>query len=70
MATYVIDPVVFGIQDTKPLRGFPDGRVRIRLRNDGFAQAFVKSATGIRHFYIREVDGFWLPCFEQGANIR
>lgn len=61
---------VFGMVEPKPLRGFPPGEVRLRLRYDCFARAFVRNESGIRHFYVEEVDGFWQPCFEQGANIR
>lgn len=61
-------PFVFGVQEPKKLRGFPEGRVRIRQRNDDFAQAFVKTPTGIRHFYVEEIDGFWQPTCEQALN--
>jgi len=68
MATIVRDISVFGLAEIKPLRGFPEGRVRIRLRNDDFAQAYVKTATGIRCFYLYEVDGHWQPSFETARN--
>lgn len=61
---------VFGIRERKPLKGFPEGRVKIRLRNTDFARAFVKTASGIRQFIVAEVDGFWTPKFEQGSNER
>ena len=62
--------MVWGVQSAKPLRGFPDGKVRIRVRSADFAQAFVKTRDGIRHFYIQSIDGFWQPKFEQGSNHR
>lgn len=55
--------------EVKTLRNWPEGRIRLRLRNEEFAQAFVKTAHGIRRFYIAEVDGFWEPGPEIGANI-
>ena len=62
--------VVFGVKAPLPLKGFPQGRIRLRIRNTGFAQAFVKSESGIRHFYISEKEGFWTPIYEQGSNHR
>lgn len=62
--------MVWGVKPPLPLKGFPSGRVKLRLRNTDFAQGFVKTADGIRRFYIAEVGGFWTPKFEQGANHR
>ena len=67
---YCTRPVPFGSSDPKPLRRFPSGKIRLRIRKDDFVQAFVRTESCIRHFYVEEVDGFWQPCFEQGANIR
>lgn len=61
---------VWGVKERKPLKGFPEGRVKIRLRNTDFARAFVKTTSGIRQFIVAEVDGFWIPKFEQGSNYR
>ena len=68
-ATTHSPPIVFGVTEPKPLRGFPPGKVRLRLRNEDFAHAFVSSESGTRHFYVEEADGFWQPIFEQGANL-
>ena len=58
-----------GVQDPKPLRGFPQGRARIRQRNDYFVSVFVRTAEGgIRKFLVREIDGAWEPYYEQGSN--
>ena len=62
--------MVWGVREPKPLNGFPPGRVRLRMRNTDFAQAFVKTHTGIRHFFICEEDEYWCPKFEQGSNYR
>lgn len=61
---------VFGVQEEKPLRGFPDGKIRIRMRNDDFAWAFVKTNNGIRKFVILDSGEFWEPIYEQGSNQR
>jgi len=59
---------MYGVRPELPVRGFPSGRIRIRQRNTGFPSAFVKTANGIRHFIIAELDGHWVPYAEQGAN--
>ena len=62
--------IVWGVQPPLPLKGFPSGRVRIRQRNTDFVQAFVKTETGVRHFYVAKKDNFWIPKFEQASNNR
>lgn len=57
MATIVGKPVAtFGlVGDTRKLSfdGFPAGaRIRVRLRNDNFAEAFVKHDRGIERWYV------------------
>ena len=61
-----------GVREPLPLAGFPEGRVRLRLRNNSFAMAYVKTKDGIRCFVIGEMDGMWVPVteFEQGRNVR
>lgn len=59
---------MYGVRPELPVRGFPPGRIRIRQRNTEFPRAFVKTANGIRHFIIAELDGHWVPYAEQGAN--
>jgi len=63
---------VFGVATPLPLKGFPRGRVRLRMRNDDFLVAFVKSARKIRRFIVAEKDGFWIPMIgcEQAANYK
>lgn len=61
---------IFGVHDKKPLRRFPEGRVKIVMRNDDFMIAFVKASNGIRKFYVKEVDGFYEPYCEAMANYR
>ena len=61
---------VYGVMPTKPLANFPAGRIRLRLRNTDFARVFVKTATGIRQFIVRDAGDTWEPLFEQGRNER
>lgn len=60
----------FGVRPELPLRGFPAGRVRIRQRNTAYPEAFVKTDTGIRRYWIAESDGHWVPFCEHGSNYR
>jgi FtsP/CotA-like multicopper oxidase with cupredoxin domain len=70
MAAFVGDTgIIFGIVDPKPLKGFPPGKVRLRIRNGSFALARVRDERGIREFLIRERDGFWTPYLESGRNL-
>jgi len=62
--------MVFGVVDPLPLRGFPEGRARIRLRNKTFATVNIRPPQGgIRRFNIEEREGAWRPAFEIGANL-
>lgn len=61
--------IVFGGSDRKPLKGFPPGKVRMRLRGEEFARAFVRNETGTYSFYIVEKDGFWVPGLLEAANL-
>ena len=61
---------IFGVQDRKPLKGWPPGRIRLRLRNCEYARGYVRPpGGGIQKFMIQEIEGHWWPCFEQGANV-
>jgi hypothetical protein len=70
MAVIIGTTALFGIQGKKPLRGFPEGRVKIVIRPSDFVTAFVKTKSGIRKFYVKEVDGFYEPCLEAMANYK
>ena len=52
------------------MRGFPDGRVKIVMRGNDFVTAFVKTASGIRKFYVKKVDDHFEPHWEIMANYR
>lgn len=60
--------IVFGIKQQKPFIDPPPGKIRVKMRNDNFAQAFVKNGESIRHFFIRENGLRWELCYEQGSN--
>ncbi len=66
--------IAFGITEgvsPEKLRGFPEGKVRIRFRPEDFAQVFVKTEDGIIGYYVRETkDGFIEPFIIFGQNIK
>ena len=65
-----INSIVFGLFDKPlPLKGFPDGRCRIRMRPDDLVAVYVKTTGGIREFRVKEEDGFWVPFGEVARNI-
>jgi hypothetical protein len=69
MAARIINAKVpFGAVDPKPLKGFPEGKSRLRIRAKDFVKVRIKTETGIREFYPHEVDGFWVPYCETGRN--
>ncbi len=62
-------PLVFGVVEPKPLRDFPPGRARIRIRTQDWATVFIRPPEGgVRRFYVSEVNGAWVPALESGAN--
>jgi hypothetical protein len=70
MARIISSNLVYGVKDPLPLSEFPDGRIKIKMRNNDFASAYVRGDKGIRQFYIEEKDGCWIPKYEQSANFR
>lgn len=64
-------PIVLGVPDVIPkLIGFPEGKLRLRLRNKSVAHAFVKTTTSIRQFLVIREHGYWTAGPEVGRNIR
>jgi len=67
-----IQPVPFGCVPCPGLKGFPKGKIRLRIRNDDFVRIFIRN----RSRFIATVPviegGFWHYCPElnQGINIK
>jgi len=61
---------VFGMVDELPLVGFPEGKAKIKLRNDEFARVFIKTKSGIREFVIQEINNTWQPFAEIARNSK
>jgi len=68
--TVEVRDVAFGVCEPKPLRHFPSGRSRIRMRNTDFVQVFIKTENGIRKYLARDCGDAWEPSYEQSANHR
>ena len=69
MAMTIGEKHVFGVTEPLPPKGFPSGRLRWRIRNEDYTLARVKSADGIREFYVKEEGGHWIPSYEKGRNL-
>ena len=61
---------VFGVREIKPLRGFPPGKIRIKMRNGCFTEFFVRTPDGIRQFVALDYGDYWECSHEQGRNER
>ena len=48
--------VAWGVVEPLPLRGFPAGKVRLRLRNNEFVRVRVRTADGVREPQNRRVE--------------
>lgn len=68
MATFCTKHVPYGLATILPLRGFPPGKARIRLREDEFVRIRIRTRDGIREFHPEIVDGVWKPLVESGSN--
>ncbi len=62
--------LVFGVREPLPITNAPDGRIRLRLRNDSYGKMFVRDRDGIREFAIGDFGNHWEPVYEQRRNIR
>lgn len=59
------DTAVFGIIDPlPPLEGFPEGRVKVRMRSEDFLIVQVKTPERIRAFTVKHQDGKLVPHLE------
>lgn len=68
MATGNDERYVFGAMEPLPAAGFPAGRLRWRIRNKDWVRARVRTAAGIREFYVKEEAGKWVAGVETGRN--
>lgn len=60
----------FGSTKPLPLKGFPPGKCRIKIRPNAFTEVFIRTQDGIRQFIVKSEDGFWVPGLEIARNHR
>ena len=60
--------ILFGVITPLPLKGFPKGRTRIRMRNNDIVKIWVRTEDGIEMWAPTEHDGYWKPKFKIGVN--
>ncbi len=62
---------IFGVREIPKIEDVPAGaQLRLRLRNDAIAMAFVRTPQGIRKFAIGQYNGRFYLGYEQAANHR
>lgn len=62
---------VYGVQARRRIVNLPPGsRVRVRLRNSAFAEAFVKRADSIERFHLLDAADGWQLVMPIGSNFR
>lgn len=62
---------IFGVQSVRPITNLPDGaRVRLRLRAEEFATAYVRYGNRIERWGLRDsLDGTWMLDLKHGENV-
>jgi hypothetical protein len=61
---------VVGVKPIKPLKPLPQGKIRIRMRSDEFATAYVRDASGIKQFALQDNGETWSLAFPMAENRR
>lgn len=72
LKSFIVPGPPIGIPDPAnplPLKGFPPGRVRVRLRPGDLGTAYVRDEGGVRQFLLVEQDGYWVGYCEQARNL-
>jgi hypothetical protein len=64
--------VPFGCVPCPGLKGFPKGKIRLRIRNDDFVRIFIRNRSRFVATIPVIEGGFWHYCpdFNQGINIK
>jgi hypothetical protein len=62
--------IVFGVVEPKPLKDFPEGRTRIKIRSRAVVVVYARTQTGIRAFAVHDNGAEWVPAFEFARNER
>jgi len=60
----------YGMAEPRPLRGFPEGKTRIRIRNTHFPVVYVRPPEGGVIAFLVDDDGeVWTPGRRTGSNV-
>ena len=59
---------IFGIHAAKPPSGFPEGKLRFRMRGDDFVKARVLTSDGIKEFAVLDDGKNWIPGCQLAEN--
>jgi len=69
MAVIIGTPAhLFGVCKPKRLRGWPKGKIRLRMRNNDFMYAYVRNEEGITKYGVIEKNDNWYPGALQARN--
>lgn len=67
---YDNNDVVFGMHEPKPLKGFPEGKTKLKMRGDDWARVYVKTKDGIQEWYIKDDGENFVPFCRAAINER
>ena len=60
----------FGCAPPKMLRGFPPGKIKVRIRYNEFPMIYVRNDEGISCYYPKEAGDAWEPAVLVSQNWR
>ena len=70
MAVTIHQTLAYGSKLPLPLRGFPSGQVKIKIRQNDFVYIYIRNEAGITKFAVTEKDGYWTPYCAVEINKR
>lgn len=68
MAVTIYGDGIFGLVRPLPLRGFPEGEARVRIRVDEFVRVYIRKDGATRGFYVKREGDEWVPWCEIGGS--
>ena len=60
--------LIFGTGEPKTLKDWPYEVIKVKMSDNDFVKALVQTSEGMKWFYVKEEDGYWLPYQEVGSN--
>tara|TARA_R110002020_G_scaffold262857_5_gene477274 strand:- start:615 stop:839 length:225 start_codon:yes stop_codon:yes gene_type:complete len=69
MAIHYGIPHLFGVvENLPPILNLPEGKVKIRMRNNDYIRVYIRNDGGIREFRLRGNEDYCYLSCEQGNN--